>query len=121
MTETQFWWANVDGYDDNEVVEVRFEHGKPLSLCFAGSEIGIAADNFDQHGVRLIERVLPAGRVTAAGLRDALDASSRNGGGFLCRSQDDDDEGKPTGPSFTVIDGYFDLERAAAILQGGDA
>lgn len=65
MIENQFWWARIEGYDDDEVVEVRVEHGKPLSICFAGSEIGIAADNFEQHGVRLLERVLPAGRAIA--------------------------------------------------------
>ncbi|GEP08907.1 hypothetical protein [Methylobacterium gnaphalii] len=41
------------------------EDGKPAYVCEAGAP-SIAADDFDRCEVRLIERVLPAGRATAA-------------------------------------------------------
>ncbi|WP_342153314.1 hypothetical protein [Methylorubrum sp. SB2] len=67
MTENQyqFWWASLHGRDRPDVVEVTFEDGKPAYVCEAGAP-SIAADDFDRCQVRLIERVLPAGRAAAA-------------------------------------------------------
>lgn len=63
---TQFWWANLHGHDRDEVVEVTFEGRKPVLAHITGTDIGIAAHEFDRNQVRLIERVLPAGRAKAA-------------------------------------------------------
>lgn len=116
---TGFWWASIEGREP-EVVHVSaisFDH----KVAYAtGSDCDIELDD-----VRLIEPVLPPGRATAAALHCALVASSRDGSGYVSRLQGcqvTDDEGEPTGKANTIIDGYFDLQRAAEILAaGGDA
>lgn len=73
MTEDQFWWATVHGHDSPEIVEVTFEHGKPRRIDRIGTDIYICAPDFEQCHVRLIERVLPAGRAAAVeALSDAM-------------------------------------------------
>ncbi|KTS39512.1 hypothetical protein NS228_04980 [Methylobacterium indicum] len=62
----EFWWANLHNHDHVEVVEVQFEDGKPHWVYVTGTDVGIAAYEFDRCEVRLIERVLPAGRAAAA-------------------------------------------------------
>lgn len=75
MTENQFWWADLHGHDRDEVVEVTIEGRKPVLVHITGTDIGIAAHDFDRNQVRLIERVLPAGRAKAAveKLQEAFD------------------------------------------------
>ncbi|MEH3146424.1 MAG: hypothetical protein PGN34_13990 [Methylobacterium frigidaeris] len=62
----EFWWANLHNHDHVEVDEVRFEDGKPHWVYVTGTDVGISADKFERCQVRLIERVLPAGRAAAA-------------------------------------------------------
>ena len=58
MTERQFWWASFDGREP-QVVEVAESHG--IRFVFAtGTDVDLNEDK-----VRLIERVLPAGRAAA--------------------------------------------------------
>lgn len=65
MTEKQFWWATVHGNDVPEVVEVNFKDGKPHRVYLSGTDVDIEPYELDEC-VRLIERVLPAGRAAAA-------------------------------------------------------
>lgn len=66
MTEDQYWWASVHGHDNPEIVEVTFENGKPRRVDLIGTDNYILAPDFEWCKVRLIERVLPAGRAAAA-------------------------------------------------------
>lgn len=65
MKPNEFWWATVHGPHRPEVVEVTFEDGKPHRVYRAGTEIDIEPYELNAC-VRLIERVLPAGRAASA-------------------------------------------------------
>ncbi|GJD74521.1 hypothetical protein MKK50_15790 [Methylobacterium sp. J-043] len=59
MTECGFWWASVERREP-QVVEVSESHG--IKFVFAtGNDVDLS-----EADVRLIERVLPAGRAAAA-------------------------------------------------------
>lgn len=66
MTEDQFWWASVHGHDNPEIVEVTFEDGNPRRVDLIGTDNYICPTDFEHCQVRLIERVLPAGRAAVA-------------------------------------------------------
>ena len=66
MNEIQFWWATVHGHDRPEVVRVFLKDGTPRVVSLVGTEADIWASEFIALKVRLIERVLPAGRAAAA-------------------------------------------------------
>ncbi|MDH2309248.1 hypothetical protein [Methylobacterium brachiatum] len=119
---TEFWWITsaVWGLPDLTPARVTYRDGMPSVVLALGQD-----ERFRPEDVRLIERVLPAGRATPAALHRALAASFRHGTGYVSRLQGcevTDEDGEPTGQTNTLIDGYFDLAKAAEILAaGGDA
>lgn len=61
-----------------------------------------------------------AGRaLTVEAIHQAFADSDKHDTGYVGRLQveDTDDVGEPTGRAFTLIDGYFDLQRVVEILQ----
>ena len=122
MSGNQFWWVRVRHEDGTEgilqLAEVEFEGGAPRQANFINTCATLTMADMDK--LTLIERVLPAGRVTAAAIREVLVGSDRNGAGYVGRLQsceETDDEGESTGRAFTLIDGCFDMEKAAEILR----
>lgn len=124
---TEHWWVRVS-YEDGTistptVTEVLFDGAAPQQAHLSGAYVPMTSG--DMGDLILIERVLPPGRATPAALHCALAASSRHETGYVSRLQgceETDEAGEPTGRAFTLVDGYFDLQRAAEILAaGGDA
>lgn len=115
MSAKGFWWASVEGREP-QVIEV--------SEMTAGHEVAYVTGlevEIDLSEVRLIKRVLPGGRATAGALHGALVAASRTGSGYVSRLQGcevTDEAGETVGHT-TLVDGYFDLQRAAEILAAG--
>lgn len=121
MNEHQFWWVRVRHENGDPGVlqlgEVAFEGSEPRQANFMNTCVTLT----DMGSLDLVEPVLPAGRVTATAIREALVGSDRNGSSYVGRLQsceETDDEGEPTGRAFTLIDGCFDLEKAATFLRG---
>ena len=122
MTErTEFWWitSTVWGLHDPTLARVTFDGAHASRVHAFGTD-----EFYHRRDVRLIERVLPAGRATAAALHAALVASGWNDTGYVGALQGcevTDEAGETVGHT-TLIDGYFDLSKASEILAaGGDA
>ncbi|GJD43200.1 hypothetical protein AFCDBAGC_1047 [Methylobacterium cerastii] len=128
MTErTENWWVRVRHEDGSpggmQLAEVDFEGDDPRQARFMATCASLGSD--EMAGLTLVEQVHPPGRaLTMEAIHQAVAASSLHGTGYVGRLQACEDESldenlEPISRAmFTLIDGYFDLQRVAEILQG---